>query len=768
MALELVYTSAMHGLRPGTSGFCTVAMSRGMPPALVPVLESLSGYRQADSGHGTDVLAFWRIEMPGGVAHVLSAVGPAPPDHTQRTNKIAAYLVLRPDELSPAGPAWLLGRPGLLRRAWSGPASWLEDQVAVPRSDSSGPRVCSAWKRAAGDAGWAGTVASAFLREQSRPIHVVLPPTVAALELADEVICLLPPWARWRATFSTHFLRPVAGVPCALRFCVEGTEAAESARRSKVMLVDLVRGVGPAPDGRHARMARSGIDEQEGATARSAGERRAVGSPGAHKAPAAARNREIELAPVSEPAVRHSASGDGAAMSVLSGASSSPYELLAEVEHALLARERDGSIDASRERSWVLVAFVSVGLTLLVLLGGALLVISRSEPTASSVASEPDGSAVAPRLPPPVGPARPTPEGTSTARDRSPRGDGGSRREAPSPSSTDPAPTAPSSPSKGEVAPTDPGPSAAPKPSTASVERTDAAPAADSAPPRTADAGPDEPPLTGARWGAEKFISIPDRSSERLLPVEPRFGTGTTVVMRAPASLLAKGVRAEGGRLVFERSGIDVQAAVRPGRPCFLEAWLIRSGGAPMAQSEVDAVQAALRTCAIELTPTDGGDGALTVGFWSAPSTTVYANDPAPQVIACDPADPVLVQVFAKAAAKARPSVPLSEAWVRAGRAEDLPATALGTVRVNRSVTTDGAITLSVVTIPEDEVSKRVGDLTRSAEGAPEAEREAISARVKELRGSLVGVEVRICLPSGAVLACCTVKSADPARRNAK
>jgi hypothetical protein len=110
----------------------------------------------------------------------------------------------------------------------------------------------------------------------------------------------------------------------------------------------------------------------------------------------------------------------------------------------------------------------------------------------------------------------------------------------------------------------------------------------------------------------------------------------------------------------------------------------------------------------------------------------------------------------------------LSEAWVRAGRAEDLPATALGTVRVNRSVTKDGAITLSVVTIPEDEVSKLVGDLTRSAEGAPEAKREAISARVKELRGSLVGVEVRICLPSGAVLACCTVKPAAPARRNAK
>ena len=36
MALELVYTSAARGLRAGTSGFCTVAMTKGMPPALVP------------------------------------------------------------------------------------------------------------------------------------------------------------------------------------------------------------------------------------------------------------------------------------------------------------------------------------------------------------------------------------------------------------------------------------------------------------------------------------------------------------------------------------------------------------------------------------------------------------------------------------------------------------------------------------------------------------------------------------------------------------
>ena len=35
MALELIYTSARQGLKPGSHGFCTVAMTAGMPPGLV-------------------------------------------------------------------------------------------------------------------------------------------------------------------------------------------------------------------------------------------------------------------------------------------------------------------------------------------------------------------------------------------------------------------------------------------------------------------------------------------------------------------------------------------------------------------------------------------------------------------------------------------------------------------------------------------------------------------------------------------------------------
>ena len=262
MALELIYTSAVRGLRAGTSGFCTVAMTKGLPPALVPRLEALGGYRPGPSGNGPNAYCFWRVETATGIAHVLSIVGPAPPDHTARSNKIATYLVLAPDELVPAGPAWLLSQPALLRSEWSGAPAWIDTPVRVPTTRDTGPRPCAAWQAATGDAGWAGVLASAFLRDQARPIHVIYGAAIEPLPLVEEAIRLLPEWARWRATFSTYFLQPVAGTPCAWRFCLDGTPAADVARQSKGLVIDIPRTAGPAPESRFTRMARTGIDEE--------------------------------------------------------------------------------------------------------------------------------------------------------------------------------------------------------------------------------------------------------------------------------------------------------------------------------------------------------------------------------------------------------------------------------------------------------------------------------------------------------------------------
>lgn len=302
MALELIYTSAVRGLRAGTSGFCTVAMTKGLPPALVPRLEALGGYRAGPSGNGPNAYCFWRVETATGIAHVLSIVGPAPPDHTARSNKIATYLVLAPDELVPAGPAWLLSQPALLRSSWSGAPAWIDAPVRVPTTRDTGPRPCAAWQAAIGDAGWAGVLASAFLRDQARPIHVIYGAAIEPLPLVEEAIRLLPEWARWRATFSTYFLQPVAGTPCAWRFCLDGTPAADAARQSKGLVIDLTRTAGPAPESRFTRMARTGIDEEAvaaqkatRATARAAGAA-AVASAGATRSSDAPIELEMDFA----------------------------------------------------------------------------------------------------------------------------------------------------------------------------------------------------------------------------------------------------------------------------------------------------------------------------------------------------------------------------------------------------------------------------------------------------------------------------------------
>jgi hypothetical protein len=268
-------------------------MTKGLPPALVPRLEALGGYRAGPSGSGPNAYCFWRVETATGIAHVLSIVGPAPPDHTARSNKIATYLVLAPDELVPAGPAWLLSQPALLRSEWSGAPAWIDAPVRVPTTRDTGPRPCVAWQAATGDAGWAGVLASAFLRDQSRPIHVIYSATIEPLPLVEEAIRLLPEWARWRATFSTYFLQPVAGTPCAWRFCLDGTPAADAARQSKGLVIDLTRTAGPAPESRFTRMARTGIDEEAVAaqkatrpTARTAGAAAVTGASAARSSDA--------------------------------------------------------------------------------------------------------------------------------------------------------------------------------------------------------------------------------------------------------------------------------------------------------------------------------------------------------------------------------------------------------------------------------------------------------------------------------------------------
>lgn len=242
MALELYYTSSPRGLRPGTSGLCTVAMTRSMSVALASRLESLCGYRPPGEGVPLDrwpaALSHWTIDVGGVERHVLAAVRPVKPDHTMRSNTLAHFAVLHNSELDAAGAAWMLSQPETSAAAWSGEPRLLDVERAMPRGGPEGVRACHTWKSVAGDAGWAGVLANAAMLDPTKPATVIYPMGTRALDLIAEAMSLLPSAYRWRVTFTTYFTQPIAGVRCTWWFCLDGTSAAAAARQAGGLVID--------------------------------------------------------------------------------------------------------------------------------------------------------------------------------------------------------------------------------------------------------------------------------------------------------------------------------------------------------------------------------------------------------------------------------------------------------------------------------------------------------------------------------------------------
>lgn len=269
MPEELIYTSAPRGLKPGSSGFCTVAATPGLASGPVAArLEQLSGYAPLfPVGHpsaGENPVRFAHVHLggPGRGRSVLSRVAFAGADHTGRTNKIAHHLLLDASERVPAGPAWLLMQPAVFQDTWSGDPQRLTTQ-SLPIAETA-PEPAATWQRLAGDAGWAGVVAETLLNDRAATAHVLHDGNTDSLDLlrmAHEVIRLLPPARRWDITFSTYHTEQIAGADCRLRFCISGSPAAQVAQRSAAaggVLVDLTSR-SPAPDGVSSDAARKGL-----------------------------------------------------------------------------------------------------------------------------------------------------------------------------------------------------------------------------------------------------------------------------------------------------------------------------------------------------------------------------------------------------------------------------------------------------------------------------------------------------------------------------
>ena len=709
MALELVYTSALQGLRAGTSGFCTVAMTKGMPPALVPRLEALGGYRAGPTGDGPISHCFWRVETASGIAHVLSIVGPAPPDHTARTNKIATYLVLSPNELAPAGPAALLSIPGLLRRSWSGAPAWIDQSVRIPAAGDAGIRPCAAWQAATGDAGWAGVLASSFLRDQSKPIHVIYGAGVDPLPLVDEAIRLLPDWARWRATFSTYFLQPVAGTPCSWRFCLEGTPAAEVARQSKGLVIDLSRANGRAPDSRFTRMARTGIDEEAAAT-------KARDAARAPRQTRAAAERPIELEPDS--------------------GSNEPQHVRPTV-----ARFREQApapeVPAAQPVKPMVIALVAAGLTLLVLLVVVLVLLSAKgkpapappageQPAATALGTdrlqnqdlaEQASMAAAPmkastaRPPIPVPAAEPSPgfgADSLPSAVQPPSVPAGSGEAVP------PSTPAPSIPAASTPAASTP---AAWTPAPPPAIPVAAAPAPPVVPPASAVTAA---PVPVAKW-AMSFSSAGSTSS--FASCELGGVKARTARIVVPADLRNAGAVADAaGGATFGSSELRASAHVEDGvltvsvngsgevPDSLLPVLGKQSAGKPM--SGVAAVQRALERCTVEVLDGAGGSLGLAQMRPRVTKPLMFAAKPSPLIVD-SPDVPLNVQLLSCSAGET-PAVTAADRAI-AGRSTELAMGAWLRVVVDRGVQKSGLV------------------LTAALQADVPARRTAISANVTSL-----------------------------------
>ncbi|WP_437206316.1 hypothetical protein [Planctomicrobium sp. SH664] len=264
MIQELLYTSAPKGLKPGSRGFCTVVSSAGMAAPVAMTLEGLSGYRPVyppDDPRVRQNPVVWShllMSLGGKRSSILSRVSDYGLDYSQRTNKLAHHVVLDASDRPPAGPAWLVSQPDWMRAHWDGELAIVPAGRQVPRGEQP-PAVCTAWKQATGDAGWAGVLAESFLKAPDRPAYLIFAPGMDMLALIGEALALLPPERRWEVTFSTYFTKIPNGATCNWR-CVlaDSPEANESRRFVQSLRLNLCEPLGPATGGELVEASRTG------------------------------------------------------------------------------------------------------------------------------------------------------------------------------------------------------------------------------------------------------------------------------------------------------------------------------------------------------------------------------------------------------------------------------------------------------------------------------------------------------------------------------
>jgi hypothetical protein len=176
---ELIFTSSPRGLFPGKSGFCTVAMTAGMPPNLISPLENLSGYNFTyQNNQILDELnppCCYYIKMIYGnqllpVAGRIAANGL---DHTRRSNKIAHHILFEStDELLQccgAAELFCTENQHFTSEFTSAPCELPYRAITSLNRELS--LKAELWEQLTGDGGLAGWIASSYNNHPDQSIY---------------------------------------------------------------------------------------------------------------------------------------------------------------------------------------------------------------------------------------------------------------------------------------------------------------------------------------------------------------------------------------------------------------------------------------------------------------------------------------------------------------------------------------------------------------------------------------------------------------------
>ncbi len=279
MALELIYTSVPRGLEPGRTGFCTVAMTRGMSPQMVKILEGLVAYTPVfehyDPNSAYNPASIFHYPVSDGRKRyeLLARVCACGLDYTKRSNKIGHFILLSEAEKASAanGPTSLLADPQLFISEWHGEPQYFATERPLNIQETA-PAKAYAWEQAAGDAGWAAWLAESYMANPDKPCFVVFDPLqhTNLQALVAESLMLLPRKKRWSVTWNTYMTAISAGLPtCNWRFCTANPAVMSAIGCvSGANILDLRQSLGSAGESPLRQCARMGSDPYPETTAR--------------------------------------------------------------------------------------------------------------------------------------------------------------------------------------------------------------------------------------------------------------------------------------------------------------------------------------------------------------------------------------------------------------------------------------------------------------------------------------------------------------------